>query len=1183
MKMKKLVYYLAIILLFLPIVASQISNYDWTMTVPNGVPMGNWNNIQSIFVDSSGNMLVADLTRLYLFSNTRTNLWVMDKPGALPTDTWNNIQSVYVLPDGTFYVADLTRLYKFNADRSSAWVMDRPGTPPSDNWNNIQSVDVDGSGNILVADLARLYLFDSTMKNKWVKDKPGNGAFDNWYNIQSAKFDMHGDIYVADLSTIYKYDSSGNFLWKTSTKSGIETFNNLKDMEISGKGYIYTVELTALTHFPQSPYCGNDIVDPTETCDGTNLNSKTCQTEGFTGGTLTCNSTCQLNTTSCTIAAPPAPQGAAYPTCYPIVDYLSICNSFNSQQANCAPTQYPSCQAFCDATGCDLNDQPNKEFGYMCNGNQGYACRCDCVNMVPTALGNDDSRKAECINSNPSGVNGCCLCSWNSLPPLSSSCSVNSALSCDKFDNSNCDTHSYCKWGDPPCQFIPAQCDNIPQSQCGALNPCSWSASVNKCTFDVTKKDNICALRSAEGAAKCTYDGLCKWLPPIITYTGYCGDGNIDTPNAYGVTEICDNNNFKGKTCLTEKGAEYTQGGLICSSCTSIDKSNCAIPANPLVCGQYGCQSPAENSSTCLQDCPVDGWTAQGTGWKISGYGTMTALSTDAAGTTITSDANQFSLLATKNYTLSLKVNNPGACSGTVSLSNQCLSSQGWTPQACFANIYSKPLTSTSGWQDLTISNINLSRSKHEDSNGYYRGLKIILDVTNCNAPGVSFDNITVVEQNKDGIAYDDNNAPNIDSISACCPMEWCWNGTECVNSIDWRNDSQYEPIWNSIFNLTINRWVDNHVNTTAQPKAKGYRCVLNDSGFAEWLPSDIKYDWNYKYSGYCNSQSDCFVNQTAHYVNNDNSSCIHSGEYVNDKFQVDRGNHYCLNGSWTTKSFIIAAELEKLANGQNFILFCDDPSKVFNDVKNTNNIDAACSLIIKESKTKERIILGYMLDNMHETDPTTMKLIIDRYNSIFLSMVNPVAPSSINDCDATADPDFYRCVSDSGAPQGSPHLFIYLNNRSNYFLLSDESISIIDPSFWDKVESIFNKIWIFLGFIQEPRPSTYLNYTFNYDRLYLLKNNTLSVHGLEEVRYDEQQRKLLVSMYLNYTGKDIALYNTLNSDFITDRIKPLSYYNSNAYGITNRDMQQIIIKSTKPTGLWEYLTAMLRDRDTKQ
>ncbi len=49
--------------------------------------------------------------------------------------------------------------------------------------------------------------------------------------------------------------------------------------------------------------CGDGVIQTDESCDGSNLNSKTCSTQGFSGGTLSCNSNCAFNTSACTSAS----------------------------------------------------------------------------------------------------------------------------------------------------------------------------------------------------------------------------------------------------------------------------------------------------------------------------------------------------------------------------------------------------------------------------------------------------------------------------------------------------------------------------------------------------------------------------------------------------------------------------------------------------------------------------------------------------------------------------------------------------------------------------------------------------------------------------------------------------------------------------------------------------------------
>ena len=48
------------------------------------------------------------------------------------------------------------------------------------------------------------------------------------------------------------------------------------------------------------PVCGNGVVETGEACDGGNLNGATCQSLGFSGGTLACSGSCTFDTSGCT-------------------------------------------------------------------------------------------------------------------------------------------------------------------------------------------------------------------------------------------------------------------------------------------------------------------------------------------------------------------------------------------------------------------------------------------------------------------------------------------------------------------------------------------------------------------------------------------------------------------------------------------------------------------------------------------------------------------------------------------------------------------------------------------------------------------------------------------------------------------------------------------------------------------
>lgn len=60
----------------------------------------------------------------------------------------------------------------------------------------------------------------------------------------------------------------------------------------------------------EGPYCGDgDIYSAEEQCDGSSLESETCVSLDFYGGTLACEGDCTFDTSSCTGTPPPPPSG----------------------------------------------------------------------------------------------------------------------------------------------------------------------------------------------------------------------------------------------------------------------------------------------------------------------------------------------------------------------------------------------------------------------------------------------------------------------------------------------------------------------------------------------------------------------------------------------------------------------------------------------------------------------------------------------------------------------------------------------------------------------------------------------------------------------------------------------------------------------------------------------------------
>lgn len=56
--------------------------------------------------------------------------------------------------------------------------------------------------------------------------------------------------------------------------------------------------------------CGDNVKDTNEQCDGSDLGGAACTSHGFGGGTLSCSSACEFNTSQCIVVSPtPPPSG----------------------------------------------------------------------------------------------------------------------------------------------------------------------------------------------------------------------------------------------------------------------------------------------------------------------------------------------------------------------------------------------------------------------------------------------------------------------------------------------------------------------------------------------------------------------------------------------------------------------------------------------------------------------------------------------------------------------------------------------------------------------------------------------------------------------------------------------------------------------------------------------------------
>lgn len=232
------------------------------------------------------------------------------------------------------------------------------------------------------------------------------------------------------------------------------------------------------------PTCGNGIIDPGEQCDGIELGLATCQSLGFVSGMLQCTVSCGYNTTAC--VAPVCGDGIISPAAGEQCDDNNTqsgdgCNAACQVEPGWVCTGEPSvCVPSCgngvwnpgeDCDGSDLNGATCQSVGFA-GGT--LACRTDCSFNTSGCLA------SVCPNGVKEGSEECDGSDFGGQTCASFGFAAGS-LSCDgscQISTAGC-TNSVCGNG-----VVEAgeQCDDSNTSNGdGCSSTCQWETS---CTAD---------------------------------------------------------------------------------------------------------------------------------------------------------------------------------------------------------------------------------------------------------------------------------------------------------------------------------------------------------------------------------------------------------------------------------------------------------------------------------------------------------------------------------------------------------------------------------------------------------------------------------------------------------------------------------------------------------------------------
>lgn len=415
---------------------------------------------------------------------------------------------------------------------------------------------------------------------------------------------------------------------------------------------------------------------------------------------------------------------------------------------------------------------------------------------------------------------------------------------------------------------------------------------------------------------------------------------------------------------------------------------------------------------------------------------------------------------------------------------------------------------------------------------------------------------------------------PAIEPSTSCCPAEYCWNGTECVRSE------------HAIA-------IPEHPIIVSEDKM--YRCIHGN-----WNLTIKRWTWDNTAFGYCPTTTQCLVDPEGNAGNN-NKPEKYDGTHANNPKCIEDiqfiGDHYCDNGTWTSRTKFIVLQLLNLTHEKgdpdNYTLFCDYYKLTLNNydygvenrLRGTHLVSTAklfltppvpakysCNSTIPFECINNFCILRY-IDLVDGQEKIVFGTSLNQpINSESLSFLETLVPHR-NYCDNPLPSDslFKQCKS------GDKN--IWYSDELNSIIFSKQGIDLEPLSAWEAfVKFLKHPIkglvsWLADLEIITPEEAK-LDYAFakeikDYNRLYINHLNGKSIKAvIEEPTKDEK------FLAINYTGFDTDICASVRKYADTHPSFP-----KKGYTYCNHSDTSYYILSDQPTVLdiWPDFTSKLR------
>lgn len=385
-------------------------------------------------------------------------------------------------------------------------------------------------------------------------------------------------------------------------------------------------------------------------------------------------------------------------------------------------------------------------------------------------------------------------------------------------------------------------------------------------------------------------------------------------------------------------------------------------------------------------------------------------------------------------------------------------------------------------------------------------------------------------------------------NASACCPGSFCFDGTTCVDSLNYTSDPKKPPIF-----MTYGE--------------TGYRC----SAQGTWAVVSLKQDFNRNDSGYCTDPNECYAE----------GKCYSDGQWALFGPASNRVDRMCISGSWTTRTKYIAFALLQYVKDNNipeYALYCDIRANALGE---TIQPDFAVSAARKFNDYFFNSVFcsaGRCANNFCVLQFGTTAIIGTSLNRLINDTSYPVYEAfgfNISK-DKVADLNTGNEITKIFESDESGVLS-YSSTKQIIFYSADKNVAPFNPTAFEILfDTLTSPIASIVNFIKSLIQTTYaftdtLDKIADFDKVYFAQSSGKAIVGIQETKYDSQRNSLQTFVSLNYTGFDTT-FKTNACDAVFARLP------SAVCNVT--DSVYIFDSSGTPntyTNVWPDLTAKTR------